>query len=350
MRTLPVVIALSVVIATASRADEAAEDAAWLFDLPVAEAKKTDIGIGKYVGGATLLLLAPDWFGGYWPDFGYAWTTVVTMNDCEAIARDEVRSKADVGRVRVLAEKPGEPENLVGVEVQQPPMGVGATREEGDGKGRIGIGLTMGEVCGVIDNAALNKGLANVAWLRSKGVPLEGSWTKTMPKADASEKDFWPLWSGRVRDVAGSGMGEETWKLGEKKGIVWSAAEPGVWGKGGAVSGHALKLMLEGGSEALLVGKKEGIVDSPYWDPPDSFEINAGVIKEPNKLIQALEGVEEVEIWLKMAPGMHAEQISRMWLVTEYAIPSKQLEPDVRLAEFDGWDELLKAFKGGNLP
>ena len=77
------------------------------------------------------------------------------------------------------------------------------------------------------------------------------------------------------------------------------------------------------------------------------------MISKPDNLIQALNDVEEVEIWLKMAPGMNAklvEQISKMWLVTEYAIPSKQLEPDVRLAEFDGWEEFLKVFKGKNQP
>ena len=149
-----------------------------------------------------------------------------------------MRSKADVGRVRVLVEKPENPEALVGVEVL--PMRVGKTSKQGDGTGRISIGLTMGEVCGVMDDAALKKGLANVAWLRSKGVQLVGSWQKTDMGAGTHAEAFWPLWSGRVRDVVESGMKAETWKLGDKKGIVWSAAESGLWGKGGAVSKHGV--------------------------------------------------------------------------------------------------------------
>ena len=127
--------------------------------------------------------MAPDSFGGYWPDYGYAWGPVAKADYCNAISRDRVRSKADVGRVRVLAEKPGDTDSLVGVEVLPEPLGQPNT-EEGD---RVAaakhIGLTMEEICRVMDDAGLKTGLESIVSLHSwtfEGVA--GEWA--VEKAD----------------------------------------------------------------------------------------------------------------------------------------------------------------------
>ena len=264
MSRLSVAILLSVVLAPGARGEDVAEAAKWASELPVVMAKKTEIGPGKFLGGATLLLMAPGSFGGYWPDYGYAWGPVAKADYCSAISRDRVRSKADVGRVRVLAEKPGDTDSLVGVEVLPEPVGHPNTEEGERVAATNHIGLTMEQICRVMVDAGLKTGLESIVSLHSwtlEGVPANGLWRKRTEEEMRGEmlnevETFWPMWFGQVVEAVEEDSSEHTWKLEGTKGIVWRTAESDWWNKGAVDAAHGLEMKLKDGSEALLVGKR----------------------------------------------------------------------------------------------
>lgn len=344
MSRLWVLMAFSVVLATGPRAQEVVDATEWAFGLPVVEAKKAQIGVGKYLGGATLLLMAPGSFGGYWPDYGYAWNSVAEGGYCNAIARDQVRSKADLGRVRVFAKKAGEEDTLVGVEVL--PETVGESSMDRDAGGGESAGLTMKQICGVMDDAALTTGLEYMVRYRSgafERVPVNGVWKKRAePMWEGTFEEagiVWPMWFGQVVDMA-EGNGVQTWKLGDKKKIVWTKAGSGWWSERIANVEHALRMELDGGAEGLLVAKKAGD-GGEYWVPPESLTVNEGMI-EGGDALRTLEDVGEVEIWWMKSGELVAslDPMQQMWLVTEFAIPSRHLAPDIRTEVFETLIEL----------
>ena len=320
----------------------------WPLQLPIVEENKTEIGLGKYLSGATLLLLQSGVFAKYWPDYGYAWKNTVDPEFCGGVLGNQVRENADIGNVRLVTQKPGSKgKKFVGIDLTSK---LATSRDMKEWKRWYILQtttVTLENLCKMIgdeeDKIWLQAAVAFAHDNAAIGLPTNAMWKKM----DISEglsagyrKEYKPVWRGTIiEDVAG-GNGEEMWKLGDTgKAIAWKTdktgrlADKGVyptqvnWAFEWSPEEHIKYYLFVDGQRA-----KEELSDAP------SLALNDNEIHDARGLA-ALEGTTDLQIWSEIDLDVWVKRasVADLWLVTEYPIPSYALEPSLRLQGYGHW-------------
>lgn len=155
--------------------------APWGGEFPIAEATKTELSVGKYLWGSTLILAAPGKFQGYWPDYGYRWSNVAdSKNWCSALGKRDAVKNSNLGRVRLVAEAGENEERLIGVELRSDDSGPSTEKEN----------FTPQSLCALLSDGATRQRVDSMVdeWLSAESA-------QNPPKVWLVTENTIPVWS-----------------------------------------------------------------------------------------------------------------------------------------------------------
>ena len=336
----------------------------WPYQLPVVKENKTEIGLGKYLGGTTLLLLQSGVFQKYWPDYGYAWTHAEDPGFCVDILDNQVRKNADIGKVRLVTPNPENQHEFVGIDLT-PRLTAGQDVEKRKNEFSSptkrhpvkDYRVTLESFCEMIQDEKGKIWLqAAVAFARDNaaiGLPANAIWQKVDTNEDVPIppwKKYKLAWRGTIIEETDGANGKETWKLGDSgKAIAWQtyttpklkelelAKELAEKGVNRMQFSRAFEWSPEDHiNYYLFVAGQRGSEELP--NEPFTLAVNDSKISNEQSLV-ALESATDLQIWSEIDPDVQIEpaSIADLWFVTEYPIPSYDLEPSLRLQGYRPW-------------
>lgn len=333
---------LAATITVATHADDAT--APWETGLPRVEATKTEVGPAQYLWGSTLLLVVPDKFQGYWPDYGYRWSNAAYIELCGGALRKNDGKSPNLGRVRLVAESGDEADRLIGVELRTRGGEPSEVAEKASEERHVDAAFSVEELCALLDEDAGRQRMESMVRLMAgTGINLltTGKWDrKTInfeQETDFKMAEYMLLWLGSGVHEGVDIADKVSWSAKGKPVVIWNYPSVAKLRKGyGKTPAKVFALHDEPGYMLTSMG---GGTYTEALDLTTSFQVNKGMI-DYNVLEKTGVEVSNVEIgmlavWADVAKfyEMVKPAERKLWLVTENAIPSRSLVPEIRVGE-----------------
>ncbi len=343
-RTVVALVLGTTITATTGADDATVPTAPWSTGLPRVEATTTEVGPAQYLWGSTLLLAVPDKFQGYWPDYGYRWSNAAYIELCGGASKSNEGESASLGRVRLVAESGDEGERLIGVQLRHQGEESDEVAERTSEPQEADTGFTVEQLCALFgDDAGRQRVESMVRLMAGTRINLltTGKWhRKTFavnedPDLEASE--YMLLWMGSGVHEGVDIANKVSWSAKGKPVVIWNYPSVVKLHKGYDKGASGVIAFHE--EPGYMLTKTWGAMDVAAIDQPMSFQVSKGVVDASflgNKKFQGPDiEIGILRVWADVAKFQ--EIISpmelKLWLVTENAIPTESLVPEIRVGE-----------------
>ena len=247
------------------------------------EATKTEVGLGKYLWGSTLLLAVPDKFQGYWPDYGYHWSNAAYIELCGGRGKSNEVESANLGRVRLVAEAGEKAERLIGLELRTDGE---KSDEEPGGKSQASgekTEFTVRELCVLLDDDIARKRVETMVRLMAGsgiGVLETGVWHgKKMDEGQdlgLSKSVYMLIWKGWGVDEGLDVTDKVSWIAEGKPVIVWEQPREVNLRTGYGTDATGFVAIYE--QPGYMLTKMGGVREIAFPGKPTNFQVTEGSI------------------------------------------------------------------------
>ena len=363
--TTRIVLGLVMALGTSMATNATPTRTTWVAGLPIIEDMKSEVGVWNFVWGSALILAAPGKFPGYWPDYGYRWSTSTYLELCRGPGHGQSVKDPYLGRVRMVAETPERTGHLIGIELQLEEHvdvipAAGASRTSKDRPG-----LTLNQLCELLHDdvarihieAVVRAMATNPADILTSGTWDDAGISMAENGVSVIDHEYILLWKGLGSDRRTTSDHDVKWSVAQRpeEVVVWKhpkhvqlrgpeLLEGTGWIGYSTGAGIDMEVVAAGKMDmdravhapSYILTKIAGISDSPGEQKSTSFEVRDGGIVDMSFLSAANVRAEDLTkattfaVWSKIARYTESGSNISVWLVTENAIRQGSLIPDIR--------------------